>query len=94
MPALRNMFQLGLLIGLGIEIPGSTTTAQTTSPTEAQSPAPGFRKLSGDDEKRAKQLDGQIDNATTPVVDQAIARTRKNCSPCARGSKGRSTSRL
>ena len=54
MKALRVVFRLGLLIGLGIEIPGLPTTAQTTSPKEAQPPAPGLRKLTGDDEKRAK----------------------------------------
>ena len=38
MNALRIVFRLGLLIGLGIEIPGLPTTAQTTPPKEAQSP--------------------------------------------------------
>ena len=49
MNALRVVVRLGLLIGLGIQIPGSTTIAQTTSPKESQPPAPKLRKLTGDD---------------------------------------------
>ena len=44
MPALRNMFQLGLLIGLGIEIPGSTTTAQTDVSDGSTIPSTGISK--------------------------------------------------
>ena len=63
MKALRVVFRLGLLIGLGIEIPGLPATAQTTSPKEAQPPAPGLRKLTGDDAKRAEELDKAIEAA-------------------------------
>ncbi len=78
MNALRVLFRLGLLIGLGIGIPGMPTTAQTTSPKPAQSPAPGLRKLTGDDEKRAKQLDEQIDKAVkADRWDEAIARAEE-----------------
>src|SRR5580658_4037106 len=56
MKALRVAFRWALLITLGIGIPGSPTTAQTTSPKEAQPPAPGLRKLTGDDAKRAEEL--------------------------------------
>ncbi len=78
MKARRVLFRLGLLIGLGIQIPGMTTTAQTTSPQPAQSPAPGLRKLTGDDEKRAKQLDEQIDKAMkADRWDEAIARAEE-----------------
>jgi len=74
MKALRILFQLGLLIGLGIGIPGMPTRAQSTSPQPAQTPAPGLRKLTGEDEKRAKQLDEQIDKAMkADRWDEAIA---------------------
>ena len=60
MKALRVVFRLALLITLGIEIPGVPTFAQTTSPKEAQPPAPELRKLTGDDAKRAEELDKAI----------------------------------
>ncbi|MFI5456630.1 MAG: tetratricopeptide repeat protein [Isosphaerales bacterium] len=60
MKALRVVFRLGLLIGLGIEIPGLPATAQTTSPKAAQPPAPGLRKLSVDDARRAEELDKAV----------------------------------
>ena len=47
MKALRVLFRLGLLVGLGTEIPGLPTTAQTTSPKESQPTAPGLRKFAG-----------------------------------------------
>jgi len=62
MNALRVVFRLGLLIGLWVEIPGLPTTAQTTSPTEARPPAPRMRKLTGDDARRAEELDKAIDS--------------------------------
>jgi len=60
MKALRVAFRLVLLIGFGIAILGSPTTAQTTSPKEAQPPAPGSRKLTGDDARQADELDKAI----------------------------------
>jgi len=78
MKALRVVFRFGLLIGLGLEIPRLPATAQTASPKEAQPAAPGLRKLTGDDEKRAKQLDEQIDNAMkADRWDEAIARAEE-----------------
>ena len=38
MKSLRIVFQFGLLIGLGIAIPGLPTTAQSTSPNQVQPP--------------------------------------------------------
>ena len=60
MNALRIGFRFGMLIGFGIGIPAFSTTAQTASPNEAQPPAPGLRKLTGDDAKRAEELDKAI----------------------------------
>ena len=75
MKALRVVFRFGLLIGLRIGIPGSPTTAQTTSPKESQPPAPGLRKLTGDDAKRAEELDNAIEAALkADRWDEAIAR--------------------
>jgi hypothetical protein len=45
MKALRVMCLLGLLIGLGTEIPALPTIAQTSTSREAQPPAPGMRKM-------------------------------------------------
>ncbi len=42
MKALQVVFRLGLLIGLGIEIPALPVTAQTTSPKEARPPGTGI----------------------------------------------------
>ncbi|MGO9465961.1 MAG: tetratricopeptide repeat protein [Isosphaeraceae bacterium] len=78
MKALRVLFRLGLMIGFGLAMPGTPTTAQTTSPKEAQPAASGLRKLTGEDEKRAKQLDEQIDQATkADRWDEAIARAEE-----------------
>jgi len=63
MKALRVMFRLGLLIGLAIEISGLTTTAQTTFPKDRQPPAPGLRRLTGDDATRAAELAKAIEAA-------------------------------
>src|SRR5262245_1270164 len=55
----RTALPAGLLVLL------LTTTApgQSPGPPAAQPPNPGLRKLTGDDEKRAKQLDEQVDKA-------------------------------
>ena len=75
MKALRIVFRLGLLIGLGIGIPGSPTIAQTTPPKEAQPQSQGLRKLTGDDAKRAEELDKSIDAAQkADRWDEAIAK--------------------
>ncbi len=78
MKALRVVFRLALLITLGIEIPGLPTSAQTTSPKESQPPAPGLRKLTGDDAKRAEELDKAIEAALkADRWDEAIARAEE-----------------
>jgi len=75
MKALRVVFQLGLLLGLAFAMPGMPTTAQTTSPKEPQPAAPGLRELTGEDEKRAKELDEQIEKALkADRWEEAIAR--------------------
>ncbi|MGO9470698.1 MAG: tetratricopeptide repeat protein [Isosphaeraceae bacterium] len=78
MKALRVMFRLGLLIGFGVTMLGVPNAAQTTSPKKTQPSPPGLRKLTGDDEKRAKHLDEQIDKATkADRWDEAIARAEE-----------------
>src|SRR5271166_1712056 len=78
MRALRVAFRLGLLIGLWVVFPSMCSTAQTTPPKEAQPPAPGLRKLSGDDVKRAEELDKAIDAALkADRWDEAIARVEE-----------------
>ncbi len=78
MKALRIVFRLVLVIGFGIAMPRMPVSAQTTAPKEAQPSAPGLRKLAGDLEKRADQLDEQIDKALkADRWDEAIARARK-----------------
>src|SRR5271170_5204220 len=49
MRATSKVIQLGLLIGIWIELPVLPTTAQTAPPKEAQPPAPGSQKRTGDD---------------------------------------------
>jgi tetratricopeptide (TPR) repeat protein len=63
MKALHIVYRLGLLIGFGIAIPALSTTAQTSSSKEAQPSAPGLRKLTGDDARRAEELDKAIEAA-------------------------------
>jgi tetratricopeptide (TPR) repeat protein len=76
--ALRVAFRLGLLFGLGIEILALPATAQTTSPKEAPPPAPGLRKLTGDDARRAEELDKAIEAALkADRWDEAIARAEE-----------------
>ena len=78
MKSLRIVFQFGLLIGLGIAIPGLPTTAQSTSPNQAQPPAPGLQKLTGDDARRAEELDKAIEAALkADRWDEAIATSQE-----------------
>ncbi len=78
MKALHVVFRLGLLIGLGIEITGLPATAQTTSPNQAQPPAPALRKLTGEDARRAEELDKAIDAAfKADRWDEASARAEE-----------------
>ncbi len=76
MKALRVVFRLGLLFGLGLAMPRMQATAQTTPPKDAQPLAPGLRKLTGEDERRANQLLEQIDAAQkADHYDEAMARS-------------------
>ena len=63
MKARHVVFRLGILIGLGIVNPGAPAIAQATSPKEAQSRPQGLIKLTGDDAKRAEELDKAIEAA-------------------------------
>ncbi len=77
MKALRVVFRLGLLIGLGTEGTGSPADAQTSSPKEAQPPAPALRKLTGDDARQAKELEKAIEGALkADRWDEAVAQRR------------------
>src|SRR5271157_2567521 len=78
MRTLRVLFRLGLLIGLWVEFPGLPATAQTTSAKEAQPPAPELRKLTGDDARRAAELDKAVEAALkADRWDEAIARAEE-----------------
>jgi tetratricopeptide (TPR) repeat protein len=78
MKALRVVLRLGLLSGLGIALAGSPARAQSTSSKETQSPAPGLRKLAGDDAKRANDLDKAIGAALkADRWDDAISRAEE-----------------
>src|SRR5262245_40803741 len=48
-------------VGLFALVVASPLSGQSSSPPNSQPPAPGLRKLTGDDEKRARQLDEQVD---------------------------------
>jgi hypothetical protein len=77
MRSFRLMLQLGLLIGFMIEISPTKTTAQTTTRKNAEVPAEGFRKLTGDDVKRAEDLTKSIDAALmADRWDEAIAKAK------------------
>jgi tetratricopeptide (TPR) repeat protein len=54
---------LASLPALLILIIASAVSGQTPAPSTTPPPAPGLRKLTGDDERRAQQLDEQIDQA-------------------------------
>jgi tetratricopeptide (TPR) repeat protein len=58
--ALRIVAPLGLLIGLGIEILALPANAQTASRKDAQLLAPRLRKLTGDDARRAEEMDKSV----------------------------------
>ncbi len=64
-----------LVLFIPFPVPGQ---APAVKPSAVQPPAPGLRKLTGDHEKRAKQLDEQIDKATkADRWDEAIARAEE-----------------
>jgi tetratricopeptide (TPR) repeat protein len=77
MKALCVVFRLGLVIGLGIEIP-AYATAQTAPTTEGRPQTPGLRKLTGDDANKAEELDKAIEAALkADRWDNAIARAEE-----------------
>jgi hypothetical protein len=76
MNAVRTMPLVGLLVLLI----GSPAPGQAPAPSSGPPPAPppGLRQLTGDDEKRAKQLDEQIDQATKEDRwDEALAKAEE-----------------
>jgi tetratricopeptide (TPR) repeat protein len=78
MKAFRIVFRLGLLVGFGIGIPGLPTTGQTTSPKDAQPQSQGLPILTGDDAKRAEELDKAIEAALkADRWDEAIAKAEE-----------------
>src|SRR5262245_4728896 len=78
MNALRVVFRLGLLIGLGPAIQVLHAGAQTTSPAGAQPAPPGLSKLTGDDAKRARELEHAVAAALkADHWDEAIAKTEE-----------------
>ncbi len=78
MNALHVVSRSGLLIGSWIVIAGPPATAQTAPPKEVQSPAPGLRKLAGDDARHAGELDKEIEAAMkADRWGEAIARAEE-----------------
>ncbi len=70
---LRALWLTLLVFSIGSSAPGQTPGQPAGKPT-----APGLIKLTGDDEKRAKQLDEQIDKALkADRWDEAIAMTQE-----------------
>ena len=64
--------------GIGISRLAHRPKAQTTITEAAQPPAPGLRKLTGDDAKRAEELDKAIEAALmADRWDEAIARAEE-----------------
>ncbi len=71
---------MALLFGsLALSIPfPDSGQATAPKPSAGQPTAPGLRELTGDDEKRAKQLDEQIDKALdADRWDEAVARAEE-----------------
>jgi tetratricopeptide (TPR) repeat protein len=70
-----NAFRASLLT-LSVFLTSASLPGQTSGSPKDNSTAPGLRKLTGDDEKRAKQLDEQIEAALkADRWDEAIAKT-------------------
>jgi tetratricopeptide (TPR) repeat protein len=73
----RVAISLGLLVVSSIGIPGAPTTAQISS-VDAHSTVPGLRKLTGEDTKKAEELDKAIETAQkADRLDEAIARAEE-----------------
>src|SRR5262245_61147424 len=63
MKTLHVVFGMSLLIGTGLEIPGSRTTAQTAALKDPSSPTSELPKLTRDDARRVQALDNAIEIA-------------------------------
>ena len=76
MKALRIVYRLGLLFGFGIGIPVLSASAQTASPKGALPQLQGLRKLTGDDARRAEELDKSVVTAARLIAleREAIAK--------------------
>ena len=78
MKSLCIVFPLVLPIGLVFEITALPAAAQTASPKDSPPAAPGLRKLTGEDAKRAEELDKAIDAAVkADRWDAAIAKAQE-----------------
>jgi tetratricopeptide (TPR) repeat protein len=76
MRTLRVVLHIRLVVGLGTVL--LPATAQTTSQKEVQPTAPGLRRLTGDDAKKAEKLDEAIEAALeADRWDDAIARAEE-----------------
>ncbi len=70
----RTLLSVGMLINVVDAAPASPAIAQTVAAKNAQPIGAGFRKLTGDDAKRAGELDKSIDAAlTADRLEGAIA---------------------
>jgi tetratricopeptide (TPR) repeat protein len=66
------------MLALGTVLISSSAPGQTLAPATSEPIAPGLIKLTGEDEKRAKQLEEQIDKALkADRWDEAIARAEE-----------------
>ena len=64
-------------LGLLVLVIASSVRGQTPTPPTGQPPAPGLRKLTGDDARRAEELDKAIEAALkADRWDEAIAKAR------------------
>jgi tetratricopeptide (TPR) repeat protein len=78
MTARRFVFLLGLSIGTGIAIAGRSETAQSTTSNGVQPPTAGWRKLTGNDARRADELSKAIGaSLEADRWQDAIASTRE-----------------
>src|SRR4051794_7974788 len=78
MTARRAVFVCGLMIGLVFEPAGRPATAQTAAPKEEATSAPGVRKLTRDDARRAEELAQAIETAIkADRWDEAIAKAEE-----------------
>ena len=78
MKSRRLALCLGPMIGLALAMPVSPTTAQTASSNQAQPGASGLRTLTGDDARRAEELNKAVEaEAKANRWDESIARAEE-----------------